>query len=366
MKELKFKTGEDIRFFQTLRARVDTYFKEHGLSQHANAAMVVKTVVLILAYLGPFIAMLIFQPPFAVMLPLWMLMGWAMAGVGMSIMHDANHGAYSAKKYVNRILGLTLNSIGGTAENWKVQHNLLHHTYTNVTGVDEDIQSKTILRLSPHAQFYNVQRNQWWYAFLLYSIGTMYWALAKDFIQHISYRKQGLHHDNRKENNLLLSGLILTKVLYFFVYLALPVLVGIAFWKVLTGFLVMHVICGVILAVVFQLAHTVEETTYPMPDDHGNLEDAWAVHQMKTTMNFACQNKWLSWYVGGLNFQVEHHLFTRICHVHYPAIAPIVKQTAREFGVPYLEQKTFRDALGSHVRLLKSLGRTPRLEELID
>jgi linoleoyl-CoA desaturase len=286
-------------------------------------------------------------------------MGWAKAGVGMSVMHDANHGAYSASERANKIIGFTVNLVGGTSANWKVQHNILHHTYTNITGVDEDIETKVILRFSPHSPHLNFHKSQWWYAFLLYGISTIHWALLKDFKQFAKYRKRGLHKSASGKKNLLFVRLLAVKILYFFAFLGVPLLVGLPFWQVLVGFTVMHVSCGVILSIVFQLAHTVEETHFPMPDDVGSMEDSWAIHQLRTTMNFACNNKWLSWYVGGLNFQVEHHLFTRICHVHYPAIAPIVKKTAEEFGVPYLEKRTFGSAFRSHIRFLKTLGRAP-------
>jgi len=187
----------------------------------------------------------------------------------------------------------------------------------------------------------------------------MYWALVKDFKQFWGYRKRGLHKGAPAQHRWLFVRLLAAKLAYFFVFIGIPVLAGIPFWQVLIGFSLMHVVCGVVLSVVFQLAHTVEDTVHPMPNYTGNMEDSWAVHQLRTTMNFATKNKWLSWYVGGLNFQVEHHLFTRICHVHYPKIAPIVKQTAQEFGMPYLEKRTFWSAFNSHIRLLKTLGMTP-------
>jgi linoleoyl-CoA desaturase len=126
----------------------------------------------------------------------------------------------------------------------------------------------------------------------------------------------------------------------------------------------MHYTAGIILSLVFQLAHTVEETTHPMPNAEGIIENDWAIHQLNTTVNFSRKNKVLSWYVGGLNFQVEHHLFPKVCHVHYPEIAPIVKQTAEEFGIPYLEQEHFSNALKSHFAALKRFGTLPHPDEI--
>jgi linoleoyl-CoA desaturase len=139
----------------------------------------------------------------------------------------------------------------------------------------------------------------------------------------------------------------------------------IPFWQVFTGFMLMHFFSGLILTTVFQLAHTVEHTDHPMPNADGIIENDWAIHQLNTTVNFSPNNKLLSWYVGGLNYQVEHHLFQKVSHVHYPAIAKIVKQTAKEFGVPYLENKTLFGAIGSHIAYLKQLGKLPNLHEAI-
>ena len=118
----------------------------------------------------------------------------------------------------------------------------------------------------------------------------------------------------------------------------------------------MNFVAVFILTVVFQLAHTVVETTHPLPDKDGNIENNWAIHQMNTTMNFSRNNKLISWYVGGLNFQVEHHLFPNISHVHYSKIAPIVEETAKEFNVPYHSVRSFRSALAQHARMLYRLG----------
>lgn len=364
MKEVKFKSGEDLRFFHTLRSRVDAYFQERQLSKNANTTMVVKTVVFVGAYVLPFVAMLIFPMSFFIAMLLWLLMGWAKAGVGMSVMHDANHGAYSSNEKVNKAIGYVVNAIGGISANWKIQHNVIHHTYTNITGVDEDIDTDSIMRFSPHDDHKHIHKGQWWYAFFFYGISTLHWAVLKDFRQYYLYHKRGFLKKDKSRRSLLLTRLIAAKAVYFFVFFGVPALAGVPFLQTLIGFLIMHVTSGIILSVVFQLAHTVEDTEFPLPDKTGNMQDAWAVHQLRTTMNFACKNKLISWYVGGLNFQVEHHLFSKICHVHYPAIAPIVKKTAMEFGIPYLEKKTFGSAFLSHVRHLRTLGRTP-LDEIM-
>lgn len=360
------KDKDKAKFFATLRQRVDAYFKENNLSKHYNAEMVIKTIVLIAAYLLPFLALVIFQPPFGISLIIWTVMGLSCAGIGMSVMHDANHGAYSANSKVNKWLGHTLNILGGSVFNWKMQHNILHHTYTNVISHDYDIQDKAaLLRFSPHTPVKKIHRMQSLYALLFYGILTLYWALLKDFMQFAKYKKEGLNSNTRAQNNKLLVKMVIDKILYFFVFLFVPIYAGLPVGEVIYGFLFMHFLAGVILTVVFQLAHTVEGTTHPVANESGTIENNWAVHQMNTTVNFARHNKLISWYVGGLNFQVEHHLFPNICHVHYPKITGIVKSTAEEFGVPYLENETLSDAINSHFETLKRFGKLPDINEAL-
>lgn len=361
---IRFARGEQLEFFSTLRKRVDAYFKDNNISHRGNSTMVIKTIALMAMYIVPFIVILTISLPFWATLLLWAVMGFGLAGIGMSVMHDANHGAYTSSETMNKWLGYSLNLLGGAAENWKYQHNILHHTYTNVSGMDEDIDPKKILRFSPHHTHHEPHKHQWYTAFFFYSILTLYWVLGKDLVQYMRYKRVGLNKKERAQNRSWLLRVTIFKIVYLFVMLVLPTLATeMPFYQVLIGWLLMHVVAGLILSVIFQLAHVVEETTFPIPDDQGNMENSWAVHQLATTMNFSRDNKILSWYIGGLNFQVEHHLFANICHVHYPAIAPIVKQTAEEYGIPYLEKETFWEALVSHTRMLKKLG-VPSLDEI--
>jgi linoleoyl-CoA desaturase len=290
-------------------------------------------------------------------------MGFAGAGIGMSVMHDANHGAYSRKKNVNEWLGYSLNLMGGMVFNWKLQHNVLHHTYTNIHGMDDDIENKLVLRFSPHAEPKKFHRLQFIYVFFFYSILTLYWVVAKDIEQYFKYRKNGVNRYSKRENRKYFVSMILLKVTYIIYLVILPLwMQNYSAGLILGGFILMHLIKGLILGIVFQLAHSVEEAGFPLPNDVNVIENEWAIHQMNTTVNFARNNKLLSWYVGGLNYQVEHHLFPNICHVHYPPISKIVEQTAKEFDVPYLCKENLKEAVSSHVRMLKRFGYTFKLD----
>ena len=364
--KIKFVSANRNEFFATARKRVDLYFSEKKLSKHANGEMILKSVILISLYILPFIFLLVFQPSFPASLLLWFIMGTGIAGIGMSVMHDANHGAYSKNSKINYLMGHTLNLVGGSAFNWKLQHNILHHTYTNIATVDEDIKDRLVLRFSPHTNVKFYHQIQYVYAFFFYGLLTLYWVLAKDIVQFPMFIKNGTNANTKQENRVTFAKLVAVKLIYFFMILVVPVVFfHIPFGQVLLGFLLMHFVSGIILTVVFQLAHTVEGTSHPLPNDKNIIENDWAIHQMETTVNFARKNKLLSWYVGGLNFQVEHHLFPRICHVHYPQIAEIVKATAEEFGVPYMENETFGQAIQSHINTLQRFGKLPSWNEAI-
>jgi linoleoyl-CoA desaturase len=264
-------------------------------------------------------------------------------------------------------MGSLINLLGASGFNWKLQHNVLHHTYTNVDDMDDDIADKPMLRFSPYSPISKFHQYQWLYAFLFYGLTTLYWVVAKDFVQFNQYKKNGVNNNSKAQNRIVLSKIILLKTIYFSIILFVPIFIfHIPTLQVLSGFLWMHFISGIILTVIFQLAHTVEGTSYPLPDEKGIIEKNWAIHQMETTVNFSRKNRIISWYVGGLNFQVEHHLFPRISHIHYPEISEIVKSTAEEFNVPYLENETFWDAFRSHIAALKKMGSLPDLNEVLN
>lgn len=359
-KSLRFsKDRQD--FFVTLNKRVNEYFKTNNISRHANAEMIVKTVFMFALYFVPFVLMLtgVVSGTWP-MIAMCVLMGAGTAGIGLSIMHDANHGAYSGKPWVNNLIGYSLNVVGGNAFNWKIQHNVLHHTYTNVYDADEDISPRGVLRMSPYSEWKAMHRFQHVYAWFIYGLMTFVWVLFKDVIRLISYHKDGLIKKQNANVTQEVVILVVTKLIYLGYIFTLPmVILDLSFWTVFAGFCIMHYVAGFILAVIFQPAHVIEGTEYFEPDMEGNLENNWAIHQLHTTTNFANKSRLFSWYVGGLNFQVEHHLFPNICHVHYRKIAPIVESTAKEFGVPYKSAETFLDALVGHGRLLRELGKKP-------
>jgi len=347
-------------FIRDVKCGVARYFEQTGKSMKADWTMWLKTVVLLAMVFGPYAAIMSNRLDPWAMLGLAFVMGVGMAGIGFGISHDALHGAYSSSSGVNRTLGLTFDLLGANSYMWKLTHNVIHHTYTNIEGVDEDIDFAPFLRLSPHAPHHRQHRYQHLYAFATYSIAVLFWVFVKDF-RYFLKRDLGPYRNKRHPRSEV-AVLIVTKLVYYTWMIVLPLLVlHLAWWQFLIGFLTVQLTAGLILGVVFQLAHVVEGTDYPLPDSAGAMENTWLVHEMITTSNFAPRNKALGWYVGGLNYQIEHHLFPKICSIHYPAISHIVRKTAESHGIPYNEQRTLRDAIRSHYRMLKRLGRDPRM-----
>lgn len=356
--KVKFINKDKTQFFNILKERVDNYFTENNISQHANATMVFKTIFMLSLYFVPYA--LIMTQGYS-LLGMWvcsLVMGLGLAGIGMSVMHDANHGAYSSNMSINKFLSLSLSIVGGDNKNWKTQHNVLHHTFTNIYEHDRDIDNKVIMRFSPAGEYKKIQKFQIIYVFLFYSIMSLYWTTAKDFVQYFQFIKEGHNRESKADRIKSLLTIIGWKIVYWGYIIVLPMLLlDLNLGQVLLGFLSLHMVAGLILSIIFQLAHVVEGTSFPVPDEKGNIENEWAIHQLNTTSDFARDNRLITFYVGGLNFQAIHHLFPRICHVHYPKIAPIVEQTAKEFGVSYICNGSIGSAFLSHLKVISKLGK---------
>lgn len=344
-------------FAKVLNGRVNEYFKSKGISKYGNLEMYVKTVFMLCLFFVPFGLLVYFEPRGFVALLLSALVGLGMAGIGLGVMHDAIHGAYSKHQWINKFFGYTLNLVGGHAINWKIQHNIKHHTYPNVEDHDEDIEPKAILRFHPGTKLKPVHKYQYIYAWFFYGLGTFFWVTFKDFAKIIRYTKEGILAKNTNSVVKEYVILIATKIIYYGYIIGLPVMyTSYTGGEIFLGFLTLHFAAGLGLAVIFQPSHLMSEVEYPAPDKNGKLKYSRFVHQLYTAVNFANGNKLVTWYAGGLNFQVEHHLFPHVCHVHYHGLAPIVKETAAEFKIPYYAKVGFFEALRAHSSMLKWLG----------
>ena len=356
-----FSKNDSLKFFRTLNSRVNNYFKENNLERTGNWKLHLKTIVMFSIFLTPYFFLLAMDMPFWVYLLLNVVIGVGMAGIGMNVMHDGNHGAYSSKSWVNKFMGGTIYILAGNVYNWQVQHNVLHHTYTNIHGHDEDLDAGRIIRFTKDAKWYSFHKFQHYYSVFLYGLLTFNWSLTTDFKQMKGYLKRKLSYGSVKSPKLLWTTLVITKVIYFSIWIVTPLAMGIPWWKIILGFFVMHYTAGLILSIVFQLAHVIEDASNPKPNEEGEMENTWAIHQLFTTVNFAPKNWLVNWYTGGLNHQIEHHLYPNISHIHYGKIAKIVKETAKECNLPYHEYRTMRSAVIAHFKHLREMGRQPQL-----
>jgi len=322
--------------------------------------MIVKTVVMLSLFLAPLILMITGNITTPWMLfTAYIICGIGMSGIGMGVMHDAIHGSYSKNKKVNKLLGYSFNLIGANASVWRIQHNVLHHTYTNINEADDDLNAPFFLRFSPHAKHYWLHQFQHLYIWFFYGISTLSWITTKDFVRLQRYKNLGFFSKKFEYRNIL-TGMILWKLCYYSYALVLPIIVvPLPWWIILLGFLSMHFVTGLMVSIVFQIAHIMPANNFPLPDSGGAMKADWYGHQFATTSNFSPKSRILTWFIGGLNYQVEHHVLPDVCHVHYRRLAKIVSTTAREFGMPYHVKEDLFRAILDHIKMLHKLGRKP-------
>ncbi len=341
-------------FHTVLKERVSEYFEQKQISTTGGWRIFSKAIILCLSLFLLYTHLVFFTPVWYFAIIECMLVGFVLSFIGFNVMHDGAHGSFSNSPTLNKVAAFSLNLLGGNAFMWNMKHNVIHHAFTNVHEVDDDLEGGILLRLSEHQKRYKVHSFQHYYVWILYAQLYLFWIFYSDYKKYF----RGKIGDIPLKKMKLQDHIIFwkSKVLFLLIYIVLPIIfTGWLPW--LIGFITITWVAGVVLSIVFQLAHTVEHTHFPLPNEAtGKMEDEWAIHQLKTTANFATGNKVISWLVGGLNFQVEHHLFPRISHIHYPAISKIVKQACEEYGVAYNEYAKMREAIGSHIRYLRNLG----------
>lgn len=346
------------QFYQSLKIEVDQYFDTKQIKKTGDWRLYIKTITLVGAAVAIYSSLLFFKLNALPALFLCALLGYIFACIGFSVMHDANHGSYSTKPWLNDTLGLTANALGASSFFWKQKHNIIHHTYTNVDGIDDDIAKSPIIRQCDTQKWVPAHKIQHLYLLPIYALSSIFWLFFMDFTKYFTRKIYTTDAWKMTSKNHIIFWI--TKIFYFTFYMIIPAIVwGFGPW--LLGFMVLHVVMGITLSLVFQLAHVVENTEFENValDETKHVETAWAEHEVRTTSNFAMGNPVISWFVGGLNFQIEHHLFPRVSHIHYPAISKIVMQKCKEYNLPYNKYDTLFGAVASHFRVMKFLGKKP-------
>ena len=347
--------GSDV-YKRQLKSRVDQFFAENELHPAGSQRLFWKGALQMGTAIALYVWVVFFTPGPVVAALICALLGICFGAIGFNIMHEGCHQSFSRHGWLNKLTGYSLNFLGGSAYFWKQKHNISHHTYTNIEGMDHDIDLAPFMRLHENQKHYWFHRFQHYYWVFLYSLAYLSWILLDDFKRYFS----GRMGSGAEKKALAPSEHVIfwaTKLSFFALYLVIPILM-VGWAQALIGFAIVAAVCGIFISIVFQLAHVVEPTQFPAPDAQSNkVPTEWAIHQLATTANFATRSRITSWLLGGLNFQVEHHLFPRISHVHYPQINRLVKESCQEFGIQYTEFPTMLGALKSHVLHIRKMGR---------
>jgi len=346
-------SGSD-NFQKTLKARVERYFQFTGRSQRDCWQMYLKTAIIFCWFIASYVLLVFAANAWWQSVPLAISLGLSMAAIGFNVQHDGNHKAYSRHSWINRIMAMSLDLLGGSSYTWNHKHNTIHHTYANIADQDDDINVGFFGRLAPTQRRLGIHRMQHYYLWLLYGLLPMKWHFLDDFYD-VARGKIGTHRFARPKG-WSLANFIGGKVLFFSLAFVLPALFH-PIWMVVVFYLLAFWVNGILISVVFQLAHVVEEAEFPLPDElTGKMPTHWAVHQVQTTVDFARNNWLLTWFLGGLNFQIEHHLFPKISHIHYPRISRLVEQACADFGLRYNTHRNFFAGVASHFRWLQRMG----------
>ncbi len=354
---LKFTfENNQTTFFKNLKSRVDSYFADTKLDPAGNGKLYWKGGIQIFTAAALYTVLVFFTPPVYISIPLCVLLGLNLGIIGFNVMHEGGHQTFSRHSWINKASAYSLNMLGGISFFWKIKHNINHHTFTNIDGMDSDIDARPFMRMHREQPRYWFHRFQHVYWVFLYGISYLAWVFYEDFEKYFS----GRHSANSAPKKLALKEHFIfwiTKISYVLVYIVIPVIM-VGWVPALVGIFLITFVTGVSISIVFQLAHVVEGTEFHSARNQDtSAKQEWAIHQIESTANFATHSKPLHWLLGGLNFQIEHHLFPRISHVHYPAISRIVKEVCRESNVTYIEYSSIVKAIGSHLLYLKRLGR---------
>ncbi|MCA6440610.1 MAG: fatty acid desaturase family protein [Sediminibacterium sp.] len=338
-----------------LKKRVQAYFDERGIQATGTPKLFTKAITMVVAFILVYVHLIFFTPIWYIAVFECVILGGLIAAIGFNVMHDGSHGSFSTNKWVNRFAASSISLLGANHFMWNMKHNMIHHSFTNVVGIDDDIEVGILMRMAPTQKKYKAHKFQHLYFWILYMLLYIFWIFFADYKKYFTQKIGNVPLKKMKvADHIEFWGV---KIYHAAVFIVIPIYaVGWLAW--LVGFIITCVVAGFVLSIVFQLAHTVEHTEFPLANvDTNKLPDEFAAHQIKTTANFATKNKFVSWLVGGLNFQIEHHLFPKISHIHYPAISEIVRTICMEYQLQYIEYPTMRKAVAAHVRFLRDMGR---------
>ena len=350
---IRFQPENDL-FLATLKKRIDDYFTRAKVSRFANVSFYAKGIILIVSYFSLYFLTLFAEPSTVVYIG-YVLMGPIAIFMGLNIAHDAAHGAISNRPIVNKLFLLTFDILGANSYIWRNRHVFSHHSYPNILNQDADLKQTPLVRIFPNDELLKTQRYQHLYMPFLYMLYTLNWLVVRDFQDFKRDRIGSFRNtDTTKTEVAKLFGF---KAFYFSYVLLIPVLFsGFNWWQILLGYLLMNAAAGITITLALVPAHVASTSNFPLPDDTGLMPHSWSRNQLLATTDYATSSPIISWLMGGFNHHIIHHLFPKICHVHYKKLTPLVRQTAKEFGIAYNYESSLLNAYISHFSLLKQNG----------
>ena len=357
-KVFKYKSSKDKdEFAKELRKRVNKYFKENKISKKANVEVILKGVLAFLLWFVIYGVILSgkLNNSFILIIASFLSLGLINVFIAFNIMHDANHKAYSKQDKWNIALGYTMNFVGGNSYLFTMMHNV-HHSFVNIAHMDVTMETHGVFRFTPAEKWKPFHKYQHIYVPILYSLAHIHWVLVKDYKWMFGETNIG---NNKQIQHSLKEYIILfvSKALYYALTLVIPILVvDVPWWWITIAWINLHIIPGLMFALLFQCTHVYEGTHYPLPDDEGVIHNNYFVHVLETTSDFSVNSYLMSWFTGGINLHVAHHLFPDINHVHYFSLTPIIRKCAEEYGIQYQDTKNFSTAVSKHFKMLKHLS----------
>jgi len=342
-------------FIQETRREVEQYLSR-GRTRVKGALLLYAKAPIALAVTAASWAVLMFLRPGFIVAPLCLL-GLVLGSIliAFCVQHDANHGAYFRRRHYNHLVGWSADALLGISSYaWRVKHNVAHHTYTNIDGFDDDATQTPLARFTPSQPAKPWYRFQQYYIWPMYTLMGLRWQTIGDFA---AFARGTIGESAvRAPRGWNLAGVIAGKAFFITWAIVIPLLVY-PWWAVVAAYVGFGMVVSLIMAVTFQLAHCVEEASFASADELREERRIWAVHEVETTVDFCPRNPVLTWMLGGLNFQIEHHLFPRVPHTHYPKIAEIVRRNCIKHGVRYSFHPSLGRALRSHFIHLRTMGR---------
>ena len=357
-KQVRFRTTPPKELFvKALRKNIYGYFKDNNISKHANMEMNIKMVLAFVFWFGVYALIIsdVLSSNLWLLFGAWSLLGFANIFIAFAIAHDAIHDAISSKPWVNKLLARSMDFVGGNSYLLRQMHGE-HHKWVNIHEIDVTLETHGLFRFTPHEPWKPMHRFQHFYVPFLYSLAQFHWVTFKDFKWFFEESHIG-NEKNIKHPPKEYAVLFISKLLYHGLTLILPLIfLSVSWWIIVIGWFSIHILSGVTFALIFQCTHIYSGTTYPWPDDDGNIENNYAIHVIDTTKDFSRKNRIGSWLMGSINIHVVHHIFPDVCHVHYPKLTPILKKTCEEYGLEYKEFDTFAEAFAAHIGMLKHLS----------